>query len=122
MSDIFSILSSSYKATPYTPVSNTPYVNVDPTSYKGTWTGTYANNNQKFELQVLQVDGFRAQVKYESGSTLQYSSVLIRDNSFRIGDTKFTLGQPGNAQVNTVITNPIDQSTTLISGAATQAT
>jgi hypothetical protein len=120
VSDIFSILQSSYSATPVTPTSNTPYTNVDPASYQGNWTGTYTNNNQKFELSVMQVTGFRAQVKYTSGSTVQYQNVLIRDSSFRIGDTKFTLSGAGSAQISTAITSPVDGSTSLVSGTATQ--
>jgi hypothetical protein len=119
MSDIYSILSSAYTATTTTPASNTPYVNVDPTLYQGTWSGTYSNNSQKFELTVSQVNGFRAQVKYQSGSTVQYQSVLIKDGSFRIGDTKFSLNANGGATVGTVITSPVDGSTTLIQGSAT---
>src|ERR1700688_1516315 len=90
MSDIFSILQSSYKATPASAPSNTPYTNVDPTSYQGSWTGSYSNN-QKFQFTISDVNGFRAQVKYQSGSTVQYQQVLIKDSSFRIGDSKFTL-------------------------------
>ncbi|WP_439923424.1 hypothetical protein [Nitrobacter sp. JJSN] len=119
MSDIYSILSSAYTATPATPASNTPYTNVDPTLYQGTWSGTYSNNNQKFELTVSEVNGFRAQVKYQSGSTVQYQSVLIKDGSFRIGDTKFSLNANGGASVGTIITSPVDGSTTLIQGSAT---
>jgi hypothetical protein len=122
MSDIYSILSSAYTATPTAPTSNTPYVNVDPTLYQGTWSGTYSNNNQKFELTISQVNGFRAQVKYQSGSTMQYQNVLIKDGSFRIGDTKFSLNANGGATVGTVITSPVDGSTTLIQGSATMDT
>jgi hypothetical protein len=119
MSDIYSILSSAYTATPATPASNTPYTNVDPTLYQGTWSGTYSSNNQKFELMVSEVNGFRAQVKYQSGSTVQYQSVLIKDGSFRVGDTKFSLNANGGASVGTIITSPVDGSTTLIQGSAT---
>jgi hypothetical protein len=119
MSDIYSILSSAYMTTQMTPVSNTPYINVDPTLYQGTWSGAYSSNNQKFELTISQVNGFRAQVKYQSGSTVQYQSVLIKDGSFRIGDTKFSLSANGGATVGTVITSPVDGSTTLIQGNAT---
>ena len=121
MSDIYSILSSAYTATTTTPASNTPYVNVDPTLYQGTWSGTYSNNNQKFELTVSQVNGFRAQVKYQSGTTIQYQSVLIKDNSFRFGDTKFTLTAQGTADVRNVTTDPISGNTSLVEGNATQA-
>src|SRR5882757_6796322 len=87
------ILQSSYASASLTTPSATPYTNVDPASYQGTWDGTYSNN-QKFQLTVSQVDGFRAQVKYTSGSTVKYQSVLIKDSSFRVGDSKFTLTNP----------------------------
>jgi hypothetical protein len=137
MADIMSILQSSYTTSALSTPSNTPYTNVDPTSYQGTWDGTYSNN-QKFELSVSQVNGFRAQVKYQSGSTVQYQSVLIKDSSFRIGDTKFTLtkaqtpataatdtdpatdAQGGTASIRTAITDPVTGSTSLITATATQ--
>jgi hypothetical protein len=137
MADIMSILQSSYTTSALSTPSNTPYTNVDPTSYQGTWEGTY-NNNQKFQLTVSQVNGFRAQVKYQSGSTVQYQSVLIKDSSFRVGDTKFTLtkaqtpataatdtdpavdAQGGTASIRTAITDPVTGSTNLITATATQ--
>jgi hypothetical protein len=119
MSDIFSILKSSYASAPQSTQSSQPYTNVDPKSYQGTWTGTYSNN-QKFELTVSQVNGFRAQVKYQSGSTVQYQQVLIRSGSFRVGDTKFALSGTGTAQVGTVITDPTTGNTSLFKGTATQ--
>src|SRR4051812_17732320 len=77
MSDIMSILQSSYASAPLNSSGNAPYTNVNPQDYQGTWTGTY-NNNQNFTLTVSQVQGFRAQVKYQSGTTVSYQSVLIR--------------------------------------------
>jgi hypothetical protein len=118
MSDIFSILQASSKATPASAPSNTPYTNVDPASYQGSWTGTYSNN-QKFAFTVSDVSGFRAQVKYQSGSTVQYQSVLIKDSSFRIGDSKFTLSAAGAAQIRTAVTDPVTSNTNLITGDAT---
>jgi hypothetical protein len=121
MADIMSILSQSYAAVALSPPSNTPYTNVDPASYQGTWDGTYSNN-QKFQFTISQVNGFRAQVKYQSGATVQYQSVLIKDNSFRIGDTKFALSSAGAAQIKTVITDPLTGNTNLIAGNAAQET
>jgi hypothetical protein len=118
MADIMSILSASYAATPSTPQSSKPYTNVDPTSYKGSWQGTYSNN-QKFQFTISQVSGFPAHVKYQSGSTFQYQQVLIRDSSFRIGDTKFVLAGRGKAQIATAVTDPRTGSVTLIKGDAT---
>jgi hypothetical protein len=45
--------------------------------------------------------------------------VLIKDGSFRIGDTKFSLNANGGASIGTIITSPVDGSTTLIQGSAT---
>jgi hypothetical protein len=138
MSDIMSILQSAYASAPLnTPASNTPYTNVNASDYQGTWTGTF-NNNQQFELTVSQVNGFRAEVKYQSGSTVSYQSVLIKGGSFRVGDTKFTLSNPGTpavagtpdvpgtpaqggiAAVKAVVTDPYTGNTSLIQGNATQ--
>jgi hypothetical protein len=121
MSDIMSILQSGYTSANLTTPSNTPYVAVDPKSYQGTWDGTY-NNNQKFQITVSNVNGFRAQVKYQSGTTTQYQNVLIKDSSFRVGDTKFTLTGDGAASVKNAVTDPVSGSTSLVTGTATQDT
>lgn len=36
----------------------------------------------------------------------EFQEVLIKDNSFRIGDTKFTLSALGRAQIKNVVTDP----------------
>ena len=112
MADIMSILASSYTAAPITAPSHSKYVNVDPKAYQGTWTGKYANN-QAFTFSISDVSGFRAKVKYQSGSVVQYQDVLIRDGAFRIGDSKFTLTRAGVAQVKTVMTDPATGASTL---------
>ena len=61
-------------------------------------------------------------MKYQSGSTIQYQDVLIKDNSFRIGNSKFTLTRAGVAQVKTVVTSPVDGSNVLNTAYATQVT
>jgi hypothetical protein len=39
-----------------------------------------------------------------SGSTVKYQNVLIAsDDTFRVGDTKFTLTKQGTAQIRTVM-------------------
>jgi hypothetical protein len=116
MSDIFSVLQSAYASAPLTPTT-TKYAAVDPKSYQGTWTGTYANN-QKFDLTISSVNGFRAQVN-QSGSTLQYGQVLIGNSSFRIGDTKFVLTGSGQATVANAVTDPVTGNTSLVQGTAT---
>lgn len=121
MGDIMSILQSSYSSASTSAPSNTPYVNVDPTAYQGTWNGTYSTG-QTFQFSISDVNGFRAQVKYQSGSTVQYQQVLIKDNSFRIGDTKFTLTSQGNADIRNAVTDPVSGNTSLVTGSATQDT
>lgn len=122
MPDIYSILSSGYvnAGLSIASTSNTPYVNVDAASYEGTWTGKYADNSS-FNFSISNVNGFRAKVKYQSGATTQYQDVLIRDSSFRIGNSKFTLARAGVAQVKTVVTSPVDGSNVLNTAYATQA-
>jgi hypothetical protein len=121
MADMMSILSSAYKAVGATAVpSRTKYVAVDPKLYQGTWTGTYANK-KTFKITVSNVAGFHAQVKYESGSTVKYQSVLIKDLAFRVGDTKMTLTKKlGTAQVKNVVTDPATGSTYLDTAVATR--
>src|SRR6202011_2584948 len=100
--------------------SKTPYVAVDSALYQGNWTGKYANN-KTFNITVSNVTGFRAKVKYESDSTVKYQDVLIRDKSFRVGDTKFTLTSTGKAQIKTVVTDPVPSRTYLDTAYATQS-
>ena len=120
MADVMSILSASYKSAGLTVPSKTPYVAVDPKLYQGNWTGTYANK-KTFQITVTNVSGFRAQVKYQSDSTVKYQNVLIKDNSFRIGDTKFILTGTGKAQIRNVVTDPATGSTFLDTAVAAQS-
>lgn len=110
MSDIMSILSSAYATT--TPTTKTKYTNVDPTAYTGQWEGKYADN-KAFKVDISNVVGFRAKVKYSSGSDVQYQEVLIKDGAFKIGNSKFTLQKNGHAQVKTVVVDPSNGSTKL---------
>jgi hypothetical protein len=121
MTDVASILSSAYKAAGTVGIpSRTKYVAVDPKLYQGTWTGTYANK-KTFKITVSNVTGFHAQVKYESGGTVKYQSVLIKDLAFRVGDTKMTLTKKlGTAQVRNVVTDPATGSTFLDTAVATR--
>jgi hypothetical protein len=120
MADIMSILSANYRSVGLSVPSKTAYVAVDPKLYEGTWTGTYPDK-KTFKLTVSDVNSFRAQVKYQSGSTVKYQSVLIKDQSFRIGDTKFILTKAGMAQIKNVITDPATGSTYLDTATATQS-
>lgn len=120
MADVWSIISSNYKAVGTTIPSKTPYVAVDPSVYNGTWTGTYSTN-RKFSITISDVSGFRAKVKYQSDSTVKHQDVLIKDNAFRVGDSKFTVTKTGTAQVKTVVTDPASGATTLLTAYAKQA-
>jgi hypothetical protein len=103
MTDIYSILRTSY-ATTSTP-SRTPYKPVDPKLYQGSWNGKYSDG-KSFSFTVSNVHGFRAKVKYQNGDgAVLYQDVLIKDNAFRIGDTKFLLKRAGHAQIKSVVTN-----------------
>jgi hypothetical protein len=100
--------------------SKTPYVAVEPKLFEGNWTGKYPDN-KTFKITVSNVIGFRAKVHYQSGSTSKYQEVLIKDNAFRVGDTKFTLTRAGTAQIKNVITDPATGTTLLDTAYATQS-
>ncbi|SFI18530.1 hypothetical protein [Bradyrhizobium sp. Gha] len=118
MADVMSILSSAYKSASVSAPSKTKYVAVDPALYQGSWSGTYPDG-KKFSLSISQVNGFRAQIRYQSSGTSQYQQVLIKDNSFRFGNTKFTLTNVGKAQIKNVVTDPATGSTYLDTAQAT---
>ena len=101
MSDIYSILQSNYTAAGTATYNRMPYVAVDPALYQGTWEGAYSDNT-KFTIQISNVTGFRAKVRYQSGSTSSYQDVLINSNSFKFGTSKFTLTKAGQAEIKTV--------------------
>ena len=117
MGDILSAIATGYSQAGLLNPSRTPYKNVDPEAYQGTWSGTYSNT-KKFAITVSNVQGFRAQVKYQSEGTIKYQSVLIKDNSFRVGDTKFTLGSNGSASIRTAVTDPVTNQVSLVQGTA----
>jgi hypothetical protein len=119
MADIMSILSTAYKSNVLSSTSgSSKYVAVDSSLYQGSWTGTYPDG-KTFSLKVSQVDGFRAQVHYQGEGTSQYQQVLIKDSSFRFGNTKFTLTDTGKAQIKNVVTDPATGSTYLDTAVAT---
>ena len=96
------------------------YVAVDSSLYQGSWTGKYADN-KSFKITVSNVTGFRAKVHYQSGGTNKYADVLIRDNAFRIGDTKFMVTKVGTAVIKNVVTDPATGGTMLDTAYATQS-
>jgi len=117
MADVLSILSSAYKTV--VPTTAGKYVNVDPDVYKGSWEGKYADN-RSFKVEISQVSGFRAQVKYSSAGSVKYQQVLIKDGAFRVGDTKFTLTADNKATIKTVVTDPVSGTTYLDTAFATR--
>jgi hypothetical protein len=121
MADLLSIISANYKTVGLTVPTKTPYFAVNPDNYKGDWTGKYANN-KSFKITISDVTGFRAKVHYQSDSTSKYQDVLIRDNAFKIGDTKFTLAKNGKAEIRNVVTDPASGQTYLDTAYASRAT
>lgn len=119
MGDMMSILSAAYRSNVLNAApSKTKYVAVDPTLYEGRWTGKYANN-KSFTIDISNVEGYHAKVKYQSDGVVKYQDVLIKDATFRIGDTKFTWAKQGTALVKNVVTDPATGTTYLDSAAAT---
>ena len=61
-------------------------------------------------------------IRYQSDGAIKYQDVLIRDNSFKIGDTKFTLAKNGKAEIRNVVTDPASGQTYLDTAYASRAT
>jgi len=121
VADIFSILQTNYSTVGSTVYTPGKYVAVDPKAYTGTWSGKYGNN-KAFSLTISQVSGFKAKVEYQSNGTVNYGQVLIKNGSFRIGDTKFSLGPNGTANVATAVTDPVSGITSVNQATATLKT
>lgn len=119
MAGIWDIISSNYVTVGGTVPSSSKYVAVDPEQFEGSWKGKYANG-ASFDVSISNVEGFRAKVRYFSGSTTKYQDVLIRDSSFRIGDSKFMVMGNNKAQIATVVTNPATGASTLEKAPATR--
>jgi hypothetical protein len=112
MADLMSIIAANYKTVGMTVPTKTPYVAVDPALYEGSWTGKYFDQ-KTFKITVSNVTGFRAKVQYQSGGTSKFQEVLIKDNGFRIGDTKFSLTANNKALIKNVVTDPASGQTYL---------
>jgi hypothetical protein len=113
LADVLNILASNYTTVGQNVNLNTGrYVNVDPKVFEGTWSGKYANQ-KPFSVTISGVNGFRAKAKYQYGSTIKYQEVLIKNNSFRVGDSKFVLTKAGTAKVSTVMSDPATGASTL---------
>jgi hypothetical protein len=120
MADMMSIIAANYKTVGMTVPTKTPYVAVDPALYEGSWTGKYADQ-KTFKITVSNVTGFRAKVQYQSGATNKFQEVLIKDNAFRVGDTKFTLTGKKTALIKNVVTDPASGQTYLDQAYATRS-
>lgn len=120
MADMMSIIAANYKTVGMTVPTKTPYVAVDPALYEGNWTGKYADQ-KAFKISVSNVTGFRAKVQYQSGGTNKFQEVLIKDNAFRIGDTKFTLTGRKTALIKNVVTDPASGQTYMDQAYATRS-
>jgi hypothetical protein len=109
MSDIMSILQSSYSSAASTQSLISPgdkFAAVDPTQYQGTWTGKDFNN-QPISISITKVSGYRANVTMQSADGLQFQRALITTKgTFRIGNSQFTLTGTGKAQIDTIETDP----------------
>jgi len=120
VADIMSLLSTAYKTNVLNVAHGSgKYVAVDPAAYQGTWTGKYADN-KSFSFTISNISGYRAKVEYQSAGTVKFQEVLIKDQSFRIGDTRFTLTQAGTAQIKNAVTDPATGSSYLDTAYATQ--
>jgi len=73
----------------------------------------------RLDRQIRQQQVVHAKVHYLSDGTSKYQEVLIKDGSFRVGDTKFTLLNNGKAQIKNVVTDPATGSTYLDTAYAT---
>lgn len=120
MADLMSIIAANYKAVGLTVPTKTPYVAVDPALYEGSWTGKYPDQ-KTFKITVSNVTGFRAKVQYQSGGTNKFQEVLIKDNMFRFGDTKFQLTGRKTALIKNVVTDPASGQTYLDQAYATRS-
>lgn len=121
MASITGILAAAYKSDVLsTARSKSKYVAVDPTLYEGSWSGKYANG-KSFTVTVSDVNGFRAKVHYQSAGISKYQDVLIKDNSFRIGDTRLTLTGKGKAQIKNVVSDAASGQSYLDTAYATQS-
>lgn len=120
MGDLYTTLQSSYTNSVLNGAqSKTKYVAVDAALYEGNWTGKF-NDNKSFSVEVSNIVGYKAKVHFRTDTINEYREVLIKDNSFKIGDTKFKLARKGIAEVRNVVTDPVYNTTTLRQGYAKQ--
>ena len=108
MSDIMSILQSSYTANTQSLIApGSKFANVDPTKWAGTWTGT-DDKKQPVSISITKVSGFRANVTVNDVTEgLQNARAFITTkNTFRVGNSQFVLTGAGKAKLITIVADP----------------
>jgi hypothetical protein len=108
MSDIMSILQSSYAAPSQSLVpTGAKFATVDPKQWQGTWSGK-DSNNKPVTLTISNVSGYRADVRFQTADNgLQTQRVFITTkNLFRIGTSQVQLTAPGKLTISTIVTDP----------------
>ena len=108
MADIISILQSSYTSNSQSLIAaGSKFANVDPKKWAGTWTGT-DDKKQPVSISITKVSGFRANVALNDATEGEQNAraFITTKNTFRIGDSQFTLTGAGKATLSTIVTDP----------------
>ena len=108
MSDIMSILQSSYTASSQSLVApGSKFANVDATQWAGKWTGT-DDKKQPVSVSITKVTGYRANVSVTDSSEGQVNNrvFITTKNTFRIGNSQFTLTGANKGVLTTIVTDP----------------
>jgi hypothetical protein len=108
MSDIMSILQSSYTANTQSLIApGSKFANVDATQWQGKWTGT-DDKKQSVSLSITKVSGYRANVSLSDATEGQANAraFITTKNTFRVGDSQFTLTGANKGVLTTIVTDP----------------
>ena len=108
MSDIMSILQSSYTASTQSLIApGSKFANVDPTQWAGKWVGT-DDKKQPVSMSITKVSGYRANVSLSDATEGQVNAraFITTKNTFRVGDSQFTLTGAGKGVLTTIVTDP----------------
>jgi hypothetical protein len=108
MADIMSILQSSYTASSQSLVApGSKFANVDATQWAGKWTGA-DDKKQPVSISITKVTGYRANVSVTDSSEGQVNNrvFITTKNTFRIGNSQFTLTGANKGVLTTIVTDP----------------
>jgi hypothetical protein len=108
MADIMSILQSSYTASSQSLIApGSKFANVDPTQWAGKWTGT-DDKKQSVSISITKVSGYRANVTVTDASEGQVNAraFITTKNTFRVGNSQFTLTGANKGVLTTIVTDP----------------